>query len=122
MHLGGQRSKLNLFAEYGHGAYRIKGNDACINMVTTFLPIDPFPRPYWGIGSRGQNLTFSEHGHVAYQIRENDGCSNMQAHILFLHNLDPWGGGKGQTILFLKVVMLHIKLKGKERRAPCKHI
>ena len=27
-------------------------------------------------------------------------------------------GSKGQTVYFLKVVMLHIKLKGIERRAP----
>ena len=31
-------------------------------------------------------------------------------------------GSKGQTISFLKVVMLHIKLKGFEHRAPWKQI
>ena len=36
--------------------------------------------------------------------------------------LDPWGGVKGQTLFFLKVVMLHIKSIGMEHRAPCKHI
>ena len=32
--------------------------------------------------------------------------------------------GKGQKVkaFFLKVIMLNIKLKGMERRAPCKHI
>ena len=39
-----------------------------------------------------------------------------------LRTLDHWGGVKGQNIFFLKVVMLHIKLNGMERRAPCKHI
>ena len=34
------------------------------------------------------------------------------------HMLDPVGGAKGQIIFFLKVVMLHIKLKGIEHRSP----
>ena len=35
----------------------------------------------------------------------------------------PWGGVKRSKHFFLKIVMLHIKLKGMERRrAPCKHI
>ena len=34
----------------------------------------------------------------------------------------PSTKGWGQNIFFLKVVMLHIKLKGMERRAPCKQI
>ena len=64
----------------------------------------------WGCG---QNSTFSEYGHFAYQIKGNDTCSNMVANILL--DLRP----KGQNIfLFLKVVMLYIKLKGMERRAP----
>ena len=36
------------------------------------------------------------------------------------HTLDPGGGVK--TFFFLKVVMLHTKLKGMEHRTPCKHI
>ena len=32
------------------------------------------------------------------------------------HGLDPGVGSKGQNICFLKVVVLHIKLKGMERR------
>ena len=31
-------------------------------------------------------------------------------------------GQKVKTLFFLKVVMLHIKLKGMEHRAPCKQI
>ena len=34
----------------------------------------------------------------------------------------PGVGSKGQTNIFLKVVMLHIKLKGIELRAPWKQI
>ena len=44
----------------------------------------------------------------------------MQAHILSLHTPDPCFGG--QTVIFLKEVMLHIKLKGMEHRAPYEHI
>ena len=34
------------------------------------------------------------------------------------HTLDPVGGGQKVKKKFPKVVMLHIKLKGMERRAP----
>ena len=47
----------------------------------------------------------------------------MQAHILSLHaRLASGVWSKGQNIFFLEVVMLYIKLKGKEHRAPHKHI
>ena len=48
----------------------------------------------------------------------------MQTHILSLHTPStPGVGSEGKNIFFLlKVVMLHIKLKGMEYRAPCKHI
>ena len=39
--LGGQRQS---FSDYGHVAYQIKGNDACINMVANILPVDPLAR------------------------------------------------------------------------------
>ena len=46
------------------------------------------------------------------------------------HTLDPWGGvkddpwegSKVKTIIFLKVIMLHIKLIGMESRATHNHI
>ena len=38
------------------------------------------------------------------------------------HALDPRVGPRGQNDFILKVVMLHIKLKGKGHRASCKHI
>ena len=74
----------------------------------------------WG---RGQNSTFSEYGNVAYQIKADDACSNILANILPTDTFSTQGvGSKGhhfsQTISFLKVVMLHIKLKGIEHRAP----
>ena len=47
----------------------------------------------------------------------------MQAHILSLHTPSATGvWSNGQTIFFMKFVILHIKLKGVELRAPCKHI
>ena len=44
---------------------------------------------------------------------------NMVANNLPANTLDCGGGVKP---FFLKVVMLHINLKGMERRAPCKHV
>ena len=45
----------------------------------------------------------------------------MQAHILSSHTYPLWLGQKVKTF-FLKVVMLHIKLKGMEHRSPCNHM
>ena len=46
----------------------------------------------------------------------------MQQHAstysVLTHTLNPWGEVIGQTRFFLRVVMLHIKLKGVELRAP----
>ena len=62
---------------------------------------------------RRPKLNFSEYGHVAYQIKADDAGSNMVANILPKDTPSTQGvGSKGQTIsFFLKVVMLHIKLK-----------
>ena len=68
-----------------------------------------------GVGSKGQTISFSEIGHVAYQIKADDAGSNMVANIL---PIDRGWGQKVKLYLFLKVVMLHIKLKGIEHRAP----
>ena len=47
----------------------------------------------------------------------------MYTHFLSLHtHSTPLVGSKGQTIFSLKVVILHIKLKGMEHRAPSKCI
>ena len=47
----------------------------------------------------------------------------MQAYILSLHTPStPGMGSNGQNIYFLKVVILHLKLKGMEHRAPYEHI
>ena len=75
------------------------------------------------MGSKGQTISFSESSHVAYQIKADDADSNMVANILPTDTPLTQGlGSKGQTIFLLKVVMLHIKLKGIEHRAPWKQV
>ena len=60
---------------------------------------------------------------MAYQIKVNDACTNMVANIFPVDTPStPDEGSKGKNIFFLKVVMLHIKLKGMEHRGPYKHI
>ena len=54
------------FSEYGHVAYQIKGNDACINRIADT------PLPPKGVGSKDQNSTLSEHGHVACQLNTEE--------------------------------------------------
>ena len=64
---------------------------------------------------RGQNL---EYGHVAYQIKADESCSNMVANILPTDTPPGVGVKRSNHIFFLKVAMLHIKLKGIEHTAP----
>ena len=111
----GQRPKLN-FSEYGHVAYQIKADHAGSNMVANILPTEtPLTQ---GVGSKGQTMYFSESSHVAYQIKADDAGSNIVANILPQTHPPPRGWGqKVKLYLFLKVVMLHIKLKGIDYRA-----
>ena len=46
----------------------------------------------------------------------------MQANSLFLHTHTAPEGSQKFNTFFLKIVMLHIKLKGMEHRTPRKHI
>ena len=79
-------------------------------MVANILPTDT-PSTQ-GVGSKGQTISFSESSHVAYQIKADNAGSNMVANILLTNTpLTQGVGSKGQLYLFLKVVMLHIKLK-----------
>ena len=85
-------------------------------MVANILPTDT-PSTQ-GVGSKGQTIYFSESSHVAYQIKADDAGSNMVANILPTDTpLTQGVGSKGQTIS-CHLVMLHIKLKGIEHRAP----
>ena len=43
-------------------------------------------------------------------------------HYSVLRLLAPGARSKVEALFFLKVIMLHIKFKGMEYRAPCKHI
>ena len=86
-------------------------------MVANILPTDT-PSTQ-GVGSKGQTIYFSDCNLVAYQIKADDAGSNMVANILPTDTpLTQGVGSKGQLYLLLKVVMLHIKLKGIEDRAP----
>ena len=86
-------------------------------MVANILPTDtPLTQ---GMGSKGQTIYFSESSHVAYQIKADNAGSNMVANILPTDTPSTQGmGSKVKLYLFLKVVLLHIKLKGIEHRAP----
>ena len=91
--MGGAEAKIKLFQ-----AYRIEGNDACGNMISNILPVDPIcPRPSDpGEGSKGQNSTFSEHGHVAYLILGNDECKHIFCPYSVIHTL----GSEVKTFFF----------------------
>ena len=86
-------------------------------MVANILPTDtPLTQ---GVGSKGQTIYFSDSSHVAYQIKVDDSGSNMVANILPTEIPSTKGvGSKVKLYIFLKVVMLRIKLKGIEHRAP----
>ena len=86
-------------------------------MVANILPTDT-PSTQ-GVGSKGQTISFSESSHVAYQIKADNAGSNMVANILPTDTPSTQGvGQKVKLYLFLQVVMLHIKLKGIDHRAP----
>ena len=70
-----------------------------------------------GFGGRGQNYFFSEYGYVVYQIKADNACSNMVANILPTDTPSTLGD-EVKPYLFVKVAMLHIKLKGAEHKAP----
>ena len=87
-------------------------------MGANFLPTDT-PSTQ-GVGSKGQTISFTESSHVAYQINGNGAQSTMKANMLSLHTLTAPGGFKRSFFSFLKVAMLHIKLKWKKYRPTCK--
>ena len=70
-------------------------------------------------GVKAKIKLFSEYGHVAYQIKADDFCSNKVANILPTDTPSTQGWGqKVKPYFFVKVAMLHIKLKRIEHRAP----
>ena len=80
------------------------------------------PRSLGGLRgwNRDQKSSFSEYDNVAYQIKGNDACNNVVAIILPVDTSSTWGGVK-RSFFFLKVVILHIKLRRVEHRTPCNH-
>ena len=80
------------------------------------LMLDQF---LWGHSSRVCDISCSESSHVAYEIKADDAGSNMVANSLPTDTPSTRGWGQRVKLyLFLKVVMLHIKSKGIEHRAP----
>ena len=89
-----------------------------IKLKLTMLTDTPLTQ---GFGAKGQTISLSESSHVAYQIKGNRAQSTMKANMLSLHTpATPGGGVKSSFFSFLKVVMLHIKLKWKKCRPTCK--
>ena len=70
-------------------------------------------------GGAEAKIKLSEYGHVAYQIKADNAGRIMVANILPTDTpLTQGWGQKVKLYIFLKVVMLHIKLKAIEHRAP----
>ena len=104
------------FSESSRVAYQIPVNGLKSIMqthITLSLHTSSTPR----MGSKCQNIFFTESSHVAYQIKENGIKSTMQARILSLQtpSTSRWGQ-KVNTFFLLKIVILHIILKGKKNR------
>ena len=72
------------------------------------------------MGSVGQNSTFSEHGHVAYQSQME--ITNAATWLRKYFSCRPPMTLGFKMQLIQNMVMLHNKLQGMERRAPCMHI
>ena len=41
----GSKGQNSTFSEHGHGAYQIKANHVCSNIVANILPAQPHPPP-----------------------------------------------------------------------------
>ena len=107
----GKKNKKHFIFKICTCFIEIKGNHACSNIVANIRPPPP-PWGWGGVGSKGQTSNFSEHGHVAYQIKRNTNAAICK--FTFCPYTHHWSLGWGQRSkhFFLKVVMLHIKLKG----------
>ena len=89
------------------------------NNLTDILRVYEIKDSFWVMRFQSPLVYFSECSHVAYQIKADDAGNNMVGN--FLPTDTPLTQGCGQKVilyLFLKVVMLHIKLKAIEHRAP----
>ena len=98
----------------GHVANQIKGNNECRTYSVLTHTLDPWD---------GRNIFFLKVIllHIKF-INGNGVRSAMQAHILSLHTFSTPGVGSNHFFFIFLAVMLHIKLKGMELKAPCKHL
>ena len=106
---------VNIFAEIlhaGRAAIDMKHieRDFHLNDCMGLSPLGGFRG--WGRGQSFFSEYGQEYGHVAYQIKADNASSNMVANIKPTDTPSTKGWGqKVKIYLFLKVVMLHIKLK-----------
>ena len=112
------RGQNTTFSEYGHVAYRIKGNDTYINIAKVFAKTPP-PTQGWGQKDNVQLFQSTVMLHIKLK--------GMTKAITCKHTFCPYthlrsqGWDQRSNHFFLKVVMLHIKLIGMEQRTPCKN-
>ena len=75
-----------------------------------------------GIGSKGQNIYFLKVVMLHIKLREWSIEHHASTSSVLTHSVGLLGRGQKVKHSFLKEVILHIKLKGKEHNAPRKHI
>ena len=113
----GSKGQNSPFSEYGKVAFQIKWHHECSNMVANHLTTDP---PHDGI-KRSKFNYFRTWSCCISNYMESGMQPYKSTYSVLTHTLYHWAGVKGAKTFYLKAVMLHIKLKGKEHRAPCKH-
>ena len=108
----------NIF--YRNFACRQKNKIWNIRRVLSFMSL--IRSPMW-VGAKAKINLFSDYGHVEYQIQGNGAYWNMVGTFspADRHTLTQGARTKGQNI-FLKEVMLYIKLNGKKRIALWRQI
>ena len=69
-------------------------------------------------------MVFPDHNHLLFgqmpNIKGNEVYNKMLVNDLPLHT--PWTPAVGSFLSFLKVVMLHITLRGMKHKRPCKEL
>ena len=108
----GSKGQNLTFSEHGHVAYQIKENDECSNMQSHILFLHTTLTP--GMGSKVKPFFLKVV--KLYSKREWNVEHHASTYSILTHTV------KCSNYFFLNIVMLHIKLKGMEHRAPCKHI
>ena len=100
---------IQLFSEHGHVAYQIKWNHERSNMEQIFCPqTPPPPPPNTHTAEVGVTIQLFQNMAVMLHIKLNVIANAVTCKHIFC----PGVGSKVKTILFLKVVILHIKFEG----------